>query len=34
MMRSLSHRLTDTEIDAVSNYIAGLHSGDVISAAR
>ena len=34
MMRSLSHRLTDTEIDAVSSYIAGLHSGDVISAAR
>lgn len=25
MMRSISHRLTDTEIEAVSNYIAGLH---------
>jgi len=25
MMRSISHRLTDVEIEAVSNYIAGLH---------
>lgn len=25
MMRSLAHRLSDAEIDAVSNYITGLH---------
>ena len=34
MMRSIAHRLTDAEIDAVSNYIAGLHSGETISSTR
>ena len=34
MMRSIAHRLTDTEIEAVSNYIQGLYSGEVVSASR
>lgn len=34
MMRGVAHRLTDTEIEAVANYIAGLHVANSIADAR
>ena len=34
VMRGIAKRLTDTEIDAVSNYMAGLYSNEAVSASR
>jgi len=34
MMRSISQRLTDAEIEAVSNYMAGLHPNQAIADSR
>ena len=34
VMRGIAHRLTDEEIDAVSNYMAGLYTENPIAAAR
>jgi len=34
VMRGIAKRLTDAEIDAVSNYIAGLYPADVVAKSR